>query len=169
MAGLILASRRLPASSAAGAKASTTVVKTALRSSSRKPDTARAGLDLGNAQQRAEGRRESRRYVRLLLSMAASCSSTDCACVCVVSSRWRSRASGVFRSWAMSAEICRRLSISSAMRSSIRFKVCESRSRSSPVPRTGTRCVKVAGDDRLRRTPDGLDALEEGKAEREAA
>ena len=52
------------------------------------------------------------------------------------------------------------------MRSSIRFKVSESRSKSSLVPRTGHALREVAGDDRLYRAPDRLDALEQGKAER---
>ena len=54
--GLILASSRLPASSAAGAKASTHSGKNGAEVELAKTGAAGSGLDLGNAQQRIEGR-----------------------------------------------------------------------------------------------------------------
>ncbi|MNT65651.1 hypothetical protein D3C72_2036500 [compost metagenome] len=52
----------------------------------------------------------------------------------------RSRVSGVFRSWAMLSDTCRKPSFSFSMRPSIAFRDSESRSNSSPEPLVGSRC-----------------------------
>ena len=87
----------------------------------------------------------------------------------LVSSRWNSRVSGVRRSCATSLLTWRRLSISAVMRSSMWLSVPASRSRSSPVPRSGHAPRQVALDDRFRGARDRIDAAQESLAEQHAA
>ena len=85
------------------------------------------------------------------------------------SARLRSRVSGVFRSCAILSETSFRPRISASIRSSISFRLCASRSSSSPLPATGSRPGQVAAHDGAGGLGHGVDAAQHPPRDEEAA